>query len=133
MSKFKLAIALTICVIAAIVSIIFIITNKKELVIKLDSNPSTGYAWTYAISDSNIIKVEEKYEDDCQKNVTGCGGQNIYSIKPLKKGKVTIVFKYSRSWEKETDELTAVYEITVGDNLKITESHDGSYFDKSNE
>ena len=37
--------------------------DGEELLIELSSNPSTGYNWTYNISNKDIISIEEDYDD----------------------------------------------------------------------
>ncbi len=131
MSKFKLSLAIGACVLITAGAIYLILANnKKDLTISLDSNPSTGYTWVYSVSESEVVKISEDYENKCDAEMVGCGGKSIFTIKPLKQGKTTITFTYSRSWEEDANPKTAIYEINVSDNLKITEKHSGSYFEE---
>ena len=121
-------------IIIGIITIMVITGCKKNtiegesLLIELQSNPSTGYVWTYTITNNDIISLEGDYDDsNCEKNVVGCGGYNVYNIKALKQGEATIEFIYSKGTKKE-DDKTAIYTITVDKNLKIAETHKGSYF-----
>lgn len=103
--------------------------DGEELLIELSSNPSTGYNWTYNISNKDIISIEEDYDDSiCEEKIVGCGGYNIYKIKALKKGETTITFTYSFPNKPKSKEQTAVYVITIDKDLKIKETHEGSYF-----
>ena len=104
--------------------------NSKELKINLYSNSSTGYEWTYKVSNEDIINISKSYKTNCPSDVAGCGGENVYTIKPLKEGKVTITFKYARSWESSEYDLEAIYEIVVDKGLNITETHKGTYFEE---
>lgn len=104
--------------------------NTKELKINLYSNSSTGYEWTYKVSNEDIIKISKSYKTNCPSDVSGCGGENVYTIKPLKEGKTTITFKYARSWEQSEYDLDAIYEIEVDKDLNINETHKGTYFEE---
>lgn len=112
--------------------------NKKEeqkklgesFEIKLDSNSSTGYNWTYDVVGDDAVVLSYKYEDGegCEDRV-GCGGYEIYTVTASSKGKVNIKFTYARP-NDDTDSLEANYEVTVDKDLKIKETHSGSYFEK---
>lgn len=122
-----------------IITILFCISitackSKKEnqnLEVSLYSNSSTGYEWSYTVSDENIISISSYYDDsNCEKNVVGCGGNNVYIIKGLKPGKVTLSMEYKFVVDGEGETETAIYEITVNDDLSINETHYGTYFNK---
>lgn len=99
--------------------------------ISLYSNSSTGYSWSYTVSNEGIIDISESYDDsNCPPENEGCGGQQVYKVKALKPGKTTISLKYSFVEPDERDYETAIYEITVNDDLSITETHSGTYFDE---
>lgn len=106
--------------------------ENKELIIKLNANPTTGYSWVYEIEENDIIKIEDEYSqnENCAKEAVGCGGTQTLKITPLKEGKVILYLTYKRSWEETEYDKTATYEITVDKNLKISESHIGSYFEE---
>ena len=96
---------------------------------KLASNASTGYSWDYELSKEEIVDVSYVYDDsNCNKNVVGCGGQNVYTVKALKPGKVKLSLTYSFVGTDAKDNKTATYEITVNDDLTISETHYGTYF-----
>ena len=123
-------------IIIALVCLILIGCQKnketnKHLKISLYSNPSTGYRWTYNIDKQDIIDISKKYDNsNCSPKAEGCGGKEIYTIKGLKPGKVTLTLIYSFIEKDKYPSKTATYEITVNDDLSITETHDGSYFKK---
>ena len=108
-----------------ILGILLVGCNKKDknLTIKLTSNPTTGYDWGYTISTIDIIEMTDDYISDCDDNQDGCGGKNIYTIKPLKEGKTSITFNYRSTYEKGVPEETIVYDVVVDKNLNISETH----------
>ena len=102
-------------------------TDKLE--ISLYSNSSTGYSWSYDVSQEGIINILESYDDsNCPKDVVGCGGEVIYTVTGLKPGKVTLSLEY-KFVDGSRMEYNAIYEITVNDDLSISEEHSGTYFD----
>lgn len=106
-------------------------TNGEEIILKLASNPSTGYTWTYEITGDDAIAMSYSYEDNCAEGMVGCSGNEVYVVKATAPGFVTLSFKYSRPWEENQDvsELTAIYELVIDENLSITETHSGTYFE----
>ncbi len=70
----------------------------KPFVVKVESNPTTGYQWT--IADSGDLKVEERYVPDSKfRNLRGGGGKTVYELSSDSPGEYTFVAKYARSWE----------------------------------
>ena len=142
--KNKLIITLVILVVIALVILGFVsfkgtkkVSSKTEgstLTFSLDSNSSTGYNWKEKVDKKGIIDVSYKYDNSgCPPDVVGCGGKRVYTVKALKPGKVKLTLTYSFGDGKNLKEKeTAIYEIIVTDDLKISESHSGSYFDKHN-
>ena len=108
--------------------------NKKDgstFEISLDENASTGYQWKKKIKKNGIVDLTFKSDySNCEKNVDGCSGKRIYTLKALKSGTVRLTLTYSfinDNTNKTTK--TAIYEIKVDDDLNISETHSGSYFD----
>ena len=106
-------------------------SSKEKGLNKLDvtfySNASTGYSWSYTISNEDIIDISSIYDDSACYGKVGCGGDLTYTIVGKKKGHVTLKFTYSFvDGSKETEE--AIYEIDVLDDLSIKETHSGSFF-----
>lgn len=101
--------------------------EANELKISFYDNTSTGTFWEYTMDDESIVEVTHITDYSGCEGQDGCGGSIIYTVKPLKAGKTTIEFKWvSHSGELRED---AIYEIEVSEDLKITETHKGSYFE----
>lgn len=106
--------------------------DSNRLKISLYSNASTGYSWSYTVSNEDIISISKYYDNSgCAKDVVGCGGNDVFTIKGLKPGKVTLSMKYAFVDPDERETKTAIYEITVNDDLSISETHSGTYFDEN--
>lgn len=91
------------------------VDEGKTFTIALNENPTTGYSWTYAISDEGIIaKSKDVFEaESTDTQLVGAGGMRIVSFKGLKKGSAIITFVYERSWEKNPEDEKIVYNVEV--------------------
>ena len=58
--------------------------SGDKLDIKLDSNPTTGYNWTYEITGDDAISLSSKFEEgkDCEGR-DGCGDMNYILLQLL--------------------------------------------------
>jgi inhibitor of cysteine peptidase len=91
------------------------ISKGASFTIALQSNPSTGYAWTVAAVDSAILQQQgdKVYEQgNTDPNIVGAGGTETLTFKGLTSGQTTLRLVYSRVWE--TDVLPIeTFEITI--------------------
>ena len=87
----------------------------EEFTIKLDENSSTGYKWSYAITDEKIVSMskDEYVTDEADKNVDGAGGQRVLTFKANAAGYTAINMVYERSWEKNEDDEKLSFDIEV--------------------
>ncbi len=87
----------------------------EEFTIKLDENPTTGYQWSYAITDEKIVSMskDEYVTDEADKNVEGAGGQRVITFKANAAGYTAINMVYERSWEKNEDDKKLSFDIEV--------------------
>jgi len=90
------------------------VLSGQTFTIKLDENPTTGYAWVSSVSDETIVKEQSSgYEPSAAgTQIVGSGGTRSFIYKAQKAGVATITFVYRRSWE-ETPAETIVYNVTV--------------------
>ncbi len=95
--------------------------SGEEFQVILEENITTGYSWSYVISDeSGIEAIEEKMleedieEDIEEEEVLGAGGNKLWTFKALKNGSYQIEFTYRQSWVDPSPEDTKViYKIIV--------------------
>ena len=102
--------------------------------ISLAGNASTGYQWTYIITDETVLSVKSsKYDDGNTKGIVGASGVYSFLLNGLKEGESTIVFSYARSWEDNVDPLyTLTYTFKVDSSKKISyEKVTGTYFNST--
>ncbi|MHB8104497.1 MAG: protease inhibitor I42 family protein [Dehalococcoidales bacterium] len=86
------------------------------LTVKLDSNPTTGYAWEQAtISNTAVItQTSHDYFAPTQTGIVGAGGTEVFVFKAKSAGTSTINFSYARSWEGgEKGIFTLTVNVTV--------------------
>ena len=109
-------------------------SNEAELVgdsldIKLETNSSTGYSWTYDLAGDDIVILSNTYEEgkNCE-GLDGCAGYEIYTVTALKPGNITLTLTYANINNEILYENK--YDITIDKDLKIQETHSGSYFEK---
>ena len=78
------------------------IEKGQVLVLKLESNPTTGYDWEIINLDTTILKQvgEVGYKSDSM--LTGSGGADSWTFEAVDSGVMYLQLMYHRSWEKDT-------------------------------
>lgn len=76
------------------------------LVIELEGNPSTGYAWDYRLAGASarLVRVEEcGWHERADADEKRMGRSKIFRCRiiPLEAGEAEITFVYRRSWETD--------------------------------
>jgi inhibitor of cysteine peptidase len=87
----------------------------SELVVSVPSNPSTGYGWTDATSETPGILAQtgSKYVAPGG-GAAGATGTQVWTFKAFSKGTTTLRSDYSRPWEGgEKGEWTFQVTVTV--------------------
>lgn len=75
-------------------------TFKEELIITLESVPSTGYTWEAHYDETMLQLKEKKFELHPSSAIGGGGIENLVFI-PVRAGETTVTMCYKRPWEKE--------------------------------
>lgn len=121
MKKYILPIILVIALI--IVLIVVKPKTSKTYKLELESNATTGFSWSYTIDKSGIVEfVKNEYVPNESNESVGVGGKQIYEIKGISAGTVTINFEYKQQWDAETEpEKTKTITLVVDKNLNIKE------------
>jgi len=90
-----------------------ILSPGDSLVVTLDSNPSTGFAWSISgITDEAVIDDVGNEFVGADTGMIGAGGQEVWTFQAGDKGTSTIEMQYSRSWETGV-EPAATFSVTV--------------------
>lgn len=79
----------------------------QELVLELESNPTTGYSWEVADTTDEVLQLkgEPVFESSASGEVVGAGGVEIFRFAALQEGKAALWMIYHRSWEEGVDPL----------------------------
>lgn len=85
----------------------------------LDSNPTTGYEWTFSIADPSIVSFTQEFESDATDDAVGVGGREVLTFTGLKAGVTTLTATYAQPWDAESG-TTSVYFIKVDDQKQVT-------------
>lgn len=64
----------------------------------LESNPSTGYAWTAHFDEEYLELVGSDFEPSS--SLLGAGGVESFEFRALKQGTTQVMMFYERSWEQ---------------------------------
>lgn len=95
-------------------------------VLVLDSNPSTGFGWSWVIDHEAVVSVSKVYVPDRYYDVpdmmppVGGGGKDRVVLSGLNPGDAVVTFTYKRSWEKGAPLYTLVYHVRVDEDLNVT-------------
>lgn len=87
-----------------------------ELRLELESNPTTGYSWSYITKPDPNVLIETNYEyipDKTDEKIVGGGGKEIWSYKPVNIGSTAIEMNYSRPWESKAPVKTFAVKVIV--------------------
>ncbi len=82
-----------------------ITVNKgSAIVIKLPSNPTTGFDWYIRQLPENLQQEGAKtyIPSKSDKNLLGAGGTTEFKFKAVKSGEGTLILIYKRNWEGVT-------------------------------
>lgn len=92
--------------------------KQNDLV--LESNPTTGYSWSYTEGRKGYLEIIEKFTPNANKGMTGAPGTQTFSVKGVKKGTVTVTYEYLRSWEgTPVKTVTVVYYVDKDLNVHV--------------
>lgn len=94
----------------------------EVLTVRLPANPTTGYEWTFEISDSEALELvtQEYVQDEAGQEMVGVGGTWVASFHGTfaKAGHVDLTLKYKRSFEQEAAE-TRLVKLWVMENNQL--------------
>ncbi len=88
------------------------VTQGDELVISLESNPTTGYSWAESKSSqaSDVLQlVSKKYESES--DAIGAGGVETWTYKAVGAGTANLELDYLRPFEP--DKIAGKFTLTV--------------------
>jgi copper homeostasis protein (lipoprotein) len=93
------------------------VNRGERIVIRLRGNRTTGYTWTLAVSDPDVLTklAEPTYTpDDASVDAVGAGGVETWSFQASRGGRAELRFEYRRPWEHDASATRTVsYTINV--------------------
>ena len=91
------------------------LASGQDLVVRLPSNPTTGYRWIYVEPKDAVLRVDGPSSYEAQSaGAAGAGGTEIWKLAPLKPGQQQLRFEYRRPWEQDVaPSRVATYTVTV--------------------
>lgn len=87
-------------------------TPGTEIVIRLDENPTTGYAWTVDEVDEGIVTIADNGPSQPEEALVGAGGVHTFTVTAHSEGTTEVRLKHWRSWEGEPSVIER-YRVTV--------------------
>jgi inhibitor of cysteine peptidase len=97
-----------------------VVTPKNQrFIIKLQSNPSTGFSWFVREYDSSLLTaVSQKYVPPGDKKLIGEAGYELWTFQVKSQAfmvpqQTTIRFVYSRPWEGNDEGSQVVFRVST--------------------
>lgn len=73
----------------------------QPLVVRLPTNPSTGYVWTYAVAGDDVLRLDTVTgEAPAADGMVGVPGIEVWSFRAQGTGRAVLTYIYARPWEK---------------------------------
>ena len=78
----------------------FKIEIGDKLYVKLCSNPTTGFEWSYEMSrDIAVMEEDHDFEEPEDENIVGGAGKEVWTFEGVDEGNTEIFMEYSQSWD----------------------------------
>lgn len=89
--------------------------KSQLLVVRLASNPSTGFRWSLADSTERVVQLQgdSDYVPDAIGASLGSGGTEIWRFKGVRGGEQSLSFVYRRANESAADDKTIALKVKV--------------------
>jgi inhibitor of cysteine peptidase len=94
---------------------------RPVFVIKLKSNPTTGYSWFLRDYNATLIEsVKHEFVPSTDKKLVGAPGYELWTFKVNPAGfsvpqQTTIRFVYTRPWEQNEETSQAIFKVSTMD------------------
>ena len=86
----------------------------QVLVLSLESNPTTGYAWEPVDFEGGVLQQEGDWEFKPESDAVGAGGVQTFRLKATEAGSMELKLLHHRPWEKDEEPLdTFSVQVTV--------------------
>lgn len=78
----------------------FELNVQSEIVISLDSNPTTGYTWRVSNQDTNFLKLIGDSTLQAESKLLGAPTKQVFRFLTIAPGNTELNLVYHREWEK---------------------------------
>jgi inhibitor of cysteine peptidase len=76
------------------------LTPGQKLVLRLPSNPTTGYAWHLGHVESSVLHIAAAPAfEPATSGMVGAGGVEVFTFTAQQPGETVLTLNYARSWE----------------------------------
>jgi len=75
------------------------LASDQTLIVKLASNPSTGYKWTVEGDPSPLKLQKQSYRKSAKSSAMGAPGMEVFQFSAGSSGIANLKLNYHRSWE----------------------------------
>jgi predicted secreted protein len=100
-------------------SFCYIGDDDSSLFVSLPANATTGYSWSYSLSDADVLMCDEEnyISDEAPDGMDGVGGTYVarFSAAYVKSGFVTLTLNYARPWESVQPLMSHSVELFVNE------------------
>jgi inhibitor of cysteine peptidase len=77
----------------------------QTLTIKLEANPTTGYAWEFVESEGAILRLAGEPEFEADSDLLGAPGTQTLRFEAVEAGQMELRLVYQRPWETDVEPL----------------------------
>jgi inhibitor of cysteine peptidase len=95
------------------------LARNQQLVVRLPSNPTTGYRWALAQQSTPVVEPEGAPTYEKGAGAEGASGTETWRFAPTQAGEGTLRLEYRRLWEADTAPARVVsYKVTVRESAQ---------------
>ena len=88
--------------------------------ITLVENATTGYLWSYAVSDETVLSVIDGEQAAGDESLAGAPGTHSFSVVGVAAGEASVTFTYSQPWDGGETGESFIFTFAVDEALQIT-------------
>ena len=91
------------------------LATGESLLIELAGNPTTGYEWTVAQANPDLLRLAETSYSPDSPGLTGSGGLYVFRFEALRPGSAPLLLAYRRPWEPHAPARTFTLAVSIPD------------------
>ena len=96
-------------------------TDDRLVEVRLPSNPTTGWSWSYAGDSAGSITLLREEYTPFYENLDGAGGVTAYELQVDAPGETLLLFNYGNMWDPfAAAEESYVLRLTVSEEMEIS-------------